>query len=258
VVEQLKADTFNHFPRTPPPLALEEEYALDGGVGSRFAFTAEDGWRLHGIRRQPLQTTAGATPAVVVLKSPGEDRLGLASDSFAQDIRAPWIKVIVETRGTGDTSWGDDLNWHVRRAAAWTGRTIASMQVWDALRGLAAARTLPGVDAARVAIAARGEMAVVALYAALLDGHITHVLLESPPATQNAASQPDGKGPALEMLNCLRYTDAPQIAGLLYPAGVVIAGEVPQTYAWAEDLYRRLGSPGAFRRVKTMSEWTAS
>jgi hypothetical protein len=59
------------------------------------------------------------------------------------------------------------------------------------------------------------------------------------------------------MLNCLRYTDAPQIAGLLYPAGVVIAGEVPQTYAWAEDLYRRLGPPGAFQRVKAMSEWAA-
>jgi cephalosporin-C deacetylase-like acetyl esterase len=257
VVERLKADTFNHFPRTPPPLAVEEEYALDGGVGSRFAFTAEDGWRLHGLRRQPPGVAAGATPAVVILKSPGEDRLGLDSDTFAQDIRAPWIKVIVETRGTGDTSWGDDLNWHVRRASAWTGRTIASMRVWDALRGLAAARALTGVDPARVSIAARGEMAIVALYAALLDGRITSVLLDSPPATQNAASQPSGKGPAIEMLNCLRYTDAPHVAGLLYPARVVIAGEVPSTYAWAEDLYRRLGSPGTFQRVKVMSEWAA-
>ena len=74
-----------------------------------------------------------------------------------------------------------------------------------------------------MSIAARGEMTVVALYAALLDGRINSVLLESPPATQNSASQQNGKGPAIEMLNCLRYTDAPQIAGLLYPAGVVIA-----------------------------------
>jgi cephalosporin-C deacetylase-like acetyl esterase len=255
IAERLKADTFRHFPTTSPSLAVEEEYALDGGVGSRFAFTSEDGWRLHGIRRQPSPAAAGTSPAVLILKSPGEDRLGLDSDTFAQDIRAPWIKVIVETRGTGDTSWGDDLNWHVRRAAAWTGRTIASMRVWDALRGLAAARALTGVDPARVSIAARGEMAVVALYAALLDGRISSVLLDSPPATQNAASQPNGKGPAIEMLNCLRYTDAPQVAGLLYPALVVIAGDVPSTYGWAEDLYRRLGAPGTFQRVKAMSEW---
>jgi hypothetical protein len=129
------------------------------------------------------------------------------------------------------------------------------MRVWDALRGLAAARALTGVDPARVSIAARGEMAIVALYAALLDGRISSVLLDSPPATQNAASQPNGKGPAIEMLNCLRYTDAPQVAGLLYPALVVIAGDVPSTYGWAEDLYRRLGAPGTFQRVKAMSEW---
>jgi len=255
IVEQLKADTFNHFPRTPPALAVEEEYALDGGVGSRFAFTAEEGWRLHGIRRQPPGAAAGTTPAVVILKSPGEDRL--ESDTFADSIRAPWIKIMVETRGTGDTSWGDDLNWHVRRASAWIGRTIASMRVWDALRGLAAARALPGVDPAQVSIAARGEMTVVALYAALLDGRVNRVLLESPPATQNSASQQNGRGPAIEMLNCLRYTDAPQIAGLLYPAGCVIAGEVPSTYDWAEDLYRRLGTPGTFQRVTAMSQWVA-
>jgi cephalosporin-C deacetylase-like acetyl esterase len=259
IVERLRTDTFNHFPRKPPPLAVDEEFALDGDVGSRFAFTSEDGWRLHGIRRQPrgtartAPTNADALPAVVILRSPGEARDD--SERFADAINAPWIKIIVETRGTGDTSWGDDLNWHVRRASAWTGRTIASMRVWDALRGVAAARALPGVHPAQVSVAARGEMAVIALYAALLDGRLSTVMLDSPPATQNAASQPDGKGPAIEMLNCLRYTDAPHVAGLLYPAHVVIAGEFPSTYDWAEDLYRRLGVPGTFRRVKTMAEW---
>jgi hypothetical protein len=73
-------------------------------------------------------------------------------------------------------------------------------------------------------------MCVVALYAGLLDGRGKSVLLDSPPATQNAASQPNGRGPAIEMLNCLRYTDAPHVAGLLYPSDVVIAGEFPRTY----------------------------
>jgi len=255
LVEQLRATTFNHFPRTAPPLALEEEFALDGGVGSRFAFTSEDGWRLHGVRRNPRDPT-GAAPAVVVLRSPGEARN--ESDNFAGQIRAPWVKVVVETRGTGDTSWGEDLNWHVRRASAWTGRSIASMRVWDALRGLEAARALPGVDASQIAIAGRGEMAAVALYAALLDGRIRHVFLDSPPATQNAGSQKDGKGPAIEMLNCLRHTDLPYVAGLLHPARITIAGEFPATYVWAEELYRRLGSPGSLQRMKTIADWRSS
>ena len=248
-IEKLRADTFNHFPRRPPALALQEEFALDGGVGTRFAFTSEDGWRLHGTRRNP-RAVEGAAPAVVVLRSPGEDRGD--SDAFAAAIDRPWVKVVVATRGTGDTSWGEDLNWHVRRASAWTGRTIASMRVWDAVRALEAARALPGVDAAQVSIAARGEMCAVALYAALLDGGIQSIFLDAPPATQNAASERNGKGAAIEMLNCLRYTDLPQVAGLLYPAEIVFSGEVPSTYEWAEGVYRRLGSTDKFSRRKTL------
>ena len=147
------------------------------------------------------------------------------------------------------------MNWHVRRAAAWTGRTIASMRVRDALRALEAARVMPGVTATELSIAARGEMCAVALYAALLDGRVRSVFLESPPATQDVASQKDGKGPALEMLSCLRYTDLSQIAGLLHPAQIVVSGEFPSSYAWADELYGRLGSADKFRRVKTMSDW---
>ncbi len=255
LVERLRSDTFHHFPKNPPKLAVEEEFALDGGVGTRFAFTSEEGWRLHGLRRNPADMQ-GARPAVVVLKTPGEDRLD--SDDFSRQVGAPWVKVIVETRGTGDTSWGEDLNWHLRRATAWTGRTIASMRVWDTLRAIEAARTLPGIDPSQISLAARGEMSAVALYAALLDGRLKALFLESPPATQNAASQQNGKGPAIEMLNCLRYTDLPHITGLLHPAEIVISGEFPSSYDWAGDLYARLGSADKFRRVKTLSEWTTS
>ena len=253
LVAKLRGDTFNHFPRTAPRLDVDEEYALDGGEGTRFAFTSEDGWRLHGIRRNP-SAGKGVAPAVVVLRSPGEGRYD--SDTFAATIRAPWIRLIVETRGTGDTSWGEDLNWHIRRAAAWTGRTVASMRVWDALRALEAARALPGVDTKQIAIAARGEMAAVALYAALLDGRLSGVFLHSPPPTQNASSQPTGKGPAIEMLNCLRHADLAQVAGLLYPTPIVIAGEFPPAYAWAEDLYRGVTPAGRFHRVASLTEWS--
>jgi hypothetical protein len=190
---------------------------------------------------------------LVALRGPDAPRS--ETEALLGRARVAWQKAIIEPRGTGDTAWGQELQWHLRRASAWTGRTLASMRVWDVLRALQAVRTLPGADAEQVSLAAKGEMAAVALYAALLDGRIRTLILESPPATQNAPSRPDGRGEAIEMLNCLRITDLPQVAGLLYPTEIVIVGETPQSYAWAEGLYRRLGDPGKFRRVADLTAW---
>ena len=91
-----------------------------------------------------------APVVVVALRSPGETLW--AAEASAGKIDAPWAIAAVEPRGTGDTAWGPELQWHVRRAAAWTGRTIASMQVWDTLRALEAVRRLPGLENAKTAL----------------------------------------------------------------------------------------------------------
>ena len=253
VVAALRKQTFAAFPSEPPlDLKLEVEFADDGYTGCRFAFTSENGWRLHG-RAARSTTLTSPCPAVVALRSPDEERG--ATESFVGKMRAPWVKVVVEPRGTGDTAWGQDLQWHLRRASAWTGRTIAGMRVWDTLRALEAVRGLPGVDGQALSITARGEMAVVALYAALLDGRIRTIILDSPPATQNAPSRPDGRGEAIEMLNCQRITDLPQVAGLLYPAEIVFVSERPETYIWAEELYHKLGPPGKITHLANINEW---
>ena len=132
-----------------------------------------------------------------------------------------------------------------------TGRTIASMRVWDTLRALAAVRELYEVDAGRVALAGSGEMAAVALYAALLDGRISTVILHNPPATQDVPGDRLGTGDAIEMLNCLRTTDLPQVAGLLFPTELVFWGPRPDSYRWAEDLFWQLG--GVVRHVQESS-----
>lgn len=253
VVAELKEKTFGAFPAKPPPLDVQVEYELDEDtVGHCFALTSEEGWRLRGqlMLRKPPTTPV---PAVVALRSPGEGRWD--TRAFLLRMNAPWARIAFETRGTGDTSWGEDLNWHVRRASAWTGRTIASMRVWDTLRALQAVRQLPEVNAQHLSLAARGEMCAVALYAALLDGRVRTVILENPPATQNAAGEKDGRGPALEMLGCLRITDLAQVAGLLWPTELVLVGNTPETYDWTETIYRQLGAPGRSTRVTDVSQW---
>lgn len=253
VVEVLRRTAFQAFPSAPPALDLKVEYeeAESGAMGGRFAFTAEEGWRLHGQYRPA--PGGGRAPAIVALRSPGEP--WRAAESMLGEVQVPWIRVVVEPRGTGDTAWGEELNWHLRRAAAWTGRTIASMRVWDTLRALEAVRHLPGVEPNEVWLAAAEEMTVVALYGALVDGRVAGLFLNAPPTTQNAPSRPDGRGPATEMLGCLRVTDLPQVAGLLCPTRIVIAGVAPDAYAGAQQTYSDLGHGSAFQRVSSFQVW---
>lgn len=254
VIAFLRERTFRHFPKEPCPLDLTIEYEMETGSasGGRFAFTSEEGWRLHGMWYVPNKVSRPAR-AVVALRGPGEERN--ATERWLGGLASRWARVIVEPRGTGDTAWGEELNWHLRRAAMLVGRTIASMQVYDALRALEAAGRLPGIDGTTLALAGQGPMAAVALYAALLHGSLRAVLLGDPPASQNAPSRPDGTGPALEMLLCLRATDLPQVAGLLWPTELVFFGPCPETYRWAEEVYARLGEPGAVHRITQWEQW---
>lgn len=253
VTAALRRRTFGAFPADPPPLDVQRmfEFASNGATGCRFAFTSEEGWRLHGRLTLP-KSAPNPAPAVVALRSPAEE--GGATEAFIGSLNALGAKIVVEPRGTGDTAWGDELQWHLRRGAAWTGRTLASLRVWDTLRALEAVRSLPPVNGQEIALAARGEMAAVALYAALLDGRVRTLYLQDPPATQNAPSRSDGRGPAVEMLSCLQITDLPQVAGLLYPTELVFVGDCPASYAWAEALYAALGAPGRFHRISTRAD----
>jgi len=218
---------------------------------ARLAFTSEQDWRLHAILSRPAEAQGKKSPALIFLDSPDAERW--ESERFTNGFDSSWVRLAVQCRGIRETAWGQDLQWHIRRNAAITGRTIASMRVYDALRAMEMARKLPGVDPDRIAIAGRGEMAVIALYAALLDGNLEAVALEQPPATQNAPGNSDGTGEAIEMLNCLRFTDLPYVAGMLYPTDLVFIGDRPESYDWTQDLYNQLG--GQLYNFKRLAEY---
>jgi hypothetical protein len=58
------------------------------------------------------------------------------------------------------------------------------------------------------------------------------------------------------MLNCLRSTDLPQVAGLLFPAELVFVGPRPATYIWAEQLYAILG--GRVSHIRKLGTWNSA
>lgn len=256
VVANLRKYTFAHFsdPMPDPQAAKEREY-LNQRLIVDFNYTSETQWRLHGRLLYPGEEVQ-ELPVVVELLNPEDSRRHVfGKTSMLSGALRGWIHGSLAPRGTGSTAWSSHQQWNLRRSAALVGRTIASMRVLDTLQGLRAVRQLGGIDTTRLYLAGRGEMAVVALYAALLDGRVAGVLLKDPPATQDEASAIDGTDMAIEMLHCLKYTDAPYVAGLLWPAQLVFVGHTPATYQWAADLYARLQGEGGWWRVETLTRW---
>ena len=241
VIDFLKTKTFGAFPARASSFSKKLEYrTLDGArYGEEiYSFIPEEGWRLK-IDINWEHRPDSLNPLIIVLRNYDDSRW--AAEAFASEVTAGHNFAYFEPRGVGESGWDPGLQWHVRRASAWTGRTIASMQVYDLLRCLEFCRTLPGVDPERITIAARNEAGVTALYAALMDGRCEGLILKDPPETQDIPSDPGGKGAATEMLNCLRITDVWQIPAFLLPAQVRFAGNIPETYKWSEDLIVKLG-----------------
>ena len=255
VVDFLHEKTFRAFPSETAQTDTRLEYrTLDAAQYGRTvqSFVSEEGWRLKvDVRWKNPQDEK--KPVMIVLRSPDENRW--ESEGFISGLSENWNVAYFETRGIGETGWAPELQWHVRRASAWTGRTIASMRTWDLLRCIEVLRNQKGVDPAKIGIAARGEMCVLALYAALLDGNCQALLLQNPPPTQNTPSRPDGRGDSIEMLNCLRITDVNQIPGLLYPMDITFVGEIPDSFLWSRDVYNRLGGAETFRTIQDCSEF---
>jgi hypothetical protein len=92
-------------------------------------------------------------------------------------------------------------------------------------------------------------MTVIAMYSALLVGNCQKLILKNPPESQDIPSRPDGRGPAIEMLNCLRVTDVYQLPALLSPARIEFVGEMPESYKWSEKTLNKLGKEN-FTRLK--------
>jgi hypothetical protein len=226
--EQVKSSlherTFHNFPETdcdldPEQVFRTDDYAAHGG--ERFRVNTEHGWKLN-INLYWRHPKEEKRPMMIILRN--QDEIKNASEQFSYQLNDQWNVAIADVRGVGESGWSAALQWHTRRASAWTGRTIASMRVYDLLRFLEFCRTLPGVDPENVGIAAQGEMAAVALYGALLDGKCSTVIVRDPPATQNVASSRDGRGDSIEMLNCLQITDINQLPVLIHPTKTVFVG----------------------------------
>ncbi len=246
--------TFHNFPGSDVPLEPElifrnADFASHGG--DKYLINTEDGWKLKTTIywRNPKNEKK---PMMVILRNPNEPRND--SERFSYQLDDHWNVMVIDVRGVGESGWSQDLHWHARRASAWSGRTLASMRVYDLLRFLEFTRTLPGVDVGKIGIAARGELGVVALYGALLDGNCHTLVLDNPPPTQNASSNKDGRGEAIEMLNCLQITDVNQLPALLQPTQTVFLGTMPESYQWSLKTLSNVGKAETIQQIASLED----
>jgi hypothetical protein len=239
VIDFLKTKTFGAFPQKESGFSARVEIRSMESKNSGntiYSFVTEEGWRLK-LEVHWRNDSLAKRPLLLVLRNPDTKRW--SDEEFVSGLGNQYNIAYFEARGIGETGWDPALQWHIRRAAAWTGRTIASMRVYDVLRCLRFCRTLKNIDSTRINLAAQDEMGVVALYAALLDGRCDTVLLRNTPGSQDVASDPEGKGPAIEMLNCLKVTDVNRIPAMLWPTKIVFRSPIPAAYKWSDAMLRK-------------------
>lgn len=247
--EKLLQDSFNAFPAETKLAQLTVEQKIwhkNGHWQHTFRYNSEEHWHLQGEIRgaqpDPSEESIGLNrnkqPLIIHLRPSGDERLKKTYE-LSQTASEEWLKARIDVRGTGDTSWGSELDWHVRRASALLGCTVSSMRVWDTLRGIEAMRQLPYVDSKQIVLAGNGEMAVVALLAALLDGGLAGILLKQAPDTLNAPDNQDALH-LIEIINLLRHTDLPEIAACLWPMKLAFVEDLG-AFEWTKEVYENLG-----------------
>jgi cephalosporin-C deacetylase-like acetyl esterase len=230
LVPALRTEVFSYFPGKPLPLDVQwgEEITQQGRKARRVSFTSFEGLRVKGIYSLPAGTTESTRlPALVV----ADHRKGIPVWGNEQPLeRSQWgarAVLLIETLDRGSRALeqnlrsfvDDDLLHHMKRQAMVMGTTLESMQVYEILRSLELLRSLPNVDAASVTILGKAEMGVNGMYAALLDGKVQRVILNSPTGSHR-------QGP--HYLGVLRYTDISEVAAAMSGA-VRIHGEAPES-----------------------------
>lgn len=155
------------------------------------ALGPEDWERRIADRQRVLEQGGAASPAVALLRPRG---------------------VVDPSRGGRETGRPAIQQ---RRRFLLLGRTLGSEQVWDLRRAVQALRVLrPGID--RLDLAASGDMAVHALYAALFEPGIASV---------RAADLPPSHRDGPDYLNVLQVLDLPDTIELAKRQGIEVVRE---------------------------------
>ena len=210
--------------------------------GRQVTFETEPGVRLYAQVFSAATNVTGA-PLVIRVKGPGENVYGSDFDEITPLLGRCHL-VILQPRFT-ETDLHVSEYTDIERTAAWLGRTIAGMQVWDVLRTVEWVTSEERLRPGRIILYGRRDQGAVVLYAALLDPRIHEVVLMDPPASH-------WQGPAL--LNVLRITDLPEVAAALAPRRITLLSAFPQGSEFTRAVYKLRDAGGEYRQAPSLPE----
>jgi hypothetical protein len=129
--------------------------------------------------------------------------------------------------------------------AALLGGTLESMQLWDILRSVDYLIDEEKLNLRAISVYGRKQMGGLAIHAAARDSRITRVILDDPPSSH-------WQGPAL--LNILRITDLPEVAGMIAPREIVSITPMPEAYRYTRAIYSLFGKLDSMRQAASLGE----
>jgi len=235
ILSELKERVFGWFPREPIPFRART-LRNRGAYVSAFAAFAER--EIHTERNVPVRLLEFKpkpplkSSALLVIVKRARDSVYFPDIDELLPLFDDTSVLVLNPRFTDHPLTPPEFA-EVERTAALAGRTTASMQIWDTVRMVRWALAEGQFAESPVCVYGRGEAGIVALYAALMEERIVHVILRDPPSSH-------WQGPAL--LSILRHTDIPEITGCLAPRTLTFLTSPPEAFGLTRDLYRRCGA----------------
>ncbi len=247
ILGELTSKVFRWFPGQEIPFETrvtgdDGGWAAEYGDYKEVIFASEPGLPVRARLITP-RPASKETPLLVYVKRRGDSIYAYDYDELLP-LLGRFTVLILNPRLT-ESPVSEAEYAEIERTASWVGRTVAGMHVWDILRALAWAsqEQLPSADS--VTVYAKGDMAVVALYAALFDERVQRLVVSDPPGSH-------WQRPAL--LNVLRVTDTPEAAGAFAPRDLVFLGKIPRAFDLTRRIYRLCGRPDLPRCAASLPE----
>ena len=206
------------------------------------SFQSEAGVRIRAQLYTPKKGAAGA-PMLFWVKRAADSFYGSDVDEVLP-LFGRYTVLILNPRLTEQSMSAAEAT-EVERTAVWAGRTIGAMQVWDILRAVQWTVDEEKLSPPTISLYGKSDMGILTLYAALFDDRIKEVILNAPPGSH-------WQSPAL--LNVLRVTDVPEVAGALAPRRLISLTKLPESFDFTKRIYGHCGASKQFSQADSLPE----
>lgn len=231
----------------------------------KMTYESETGISIPGLVFVP-GTADSRRPSVVFADAGGKASAAEEAEELAA---AGFVVLAPDLRGFGETTPVIDHDYFSRNfgdfehatTALLIGRTMPGMRALDIVRGVDLLRARSDVDTSRVGVVGRGAAATAALFAALFDDRISHVVLERMLVSfDTVVNERIHQGLADQIVpSVLKYFDLPDVVAALAPRRVAVfnavnplgqeltAERLRNEYARAMEQYKSAGVGVALR-----------